>query len=147
MTRDDGGNATIEFVFLGILLLIPLVYLVLAASYVQRNVYAVTEAAREIGRTYADTGNPAAARYAATLAMDDQRVSTSDLDIGWVPAGAGCGAARGGLPPLSAGEVFAVCVTRHITIPAVPSFIAAERNSVTGRFVVHVDDYRLFHGH
>ena len=50
---DQSGNAMIEFVFLGIILLIPLIYLVLAASYVQRNIYGVTQAAREAGRAYA----------------------------------------------------------------------------------------------
>jgi Flp pilus assembly protein TadG len=138
----DAGNAMVEFVFLGILMLIPLVYLVLAISYVQRNTYGVTEAAREIGRTYATSGNAATARYAAKLALGDQNIADSNLDIGWAPAGSGCTSATPGLPQLTAGEVFSVCVTRHITIPAVPSFIGARHNTVTGRFVVHVDDYR-----
>lgn len=141
LARGDDGNAMIEFVFLGIILLVPLVYLVLAVSYVQRNVYGVTEAAREVGRAYARTGNYAAARYAARLALQDQGTSDSGLTIGWVAPSAGCGSAVSGLPELHAGEVFAVCVRRSITIPAVPSFIGARHNSVTGKFVVHVDDY------
>lgn len=138
----DSGNAMIEFVFLGIIMLIPLVYLVLAISYVQRNTYGVTQAAREIGRTYASSGDAATARYAAKLALGDQNVADSHLDIGWAPAGGGCENATSGLPQLTDGEVFSVCVTRHITIPGVPSFIGARHNTVTGRFVVHVDDYR-----
>src|SRR5215813_9104981 len=132
----------IEFVFLGVLLLIPLVYLVLAISYVQRNTYGVTEAAREVGRTYVASGNQATARYAAKLALSDQNIDATDLDIGWVPVGEGCSAATPGLPQLAAGEVFSVCVRRHITIPGVPSFIGARNNTVTGRFVVHVDEYQ-----
>lgn len=140
--RGDAGNAMVEFVFLGILMLIPLVYLVLAISYVQRNTYGVTEAAREVGRTYATSGNTETAQYAARLALADQNVAGTHLDIGWAPAGAGCGSATPGLPTLTPGEVFSVCVTRHITIPGVPSFIGAQHNTVTGRFVVHVDEYR-----
>ncbi len=140
--KRDAGNAMIEFVFLGVLLLIPLVYLVLAISYVQRNTYGVTEAAREIGRTYVASGSQATARYAAQLALADQNIDATDLDIGWVPVGERCAAARPGLPQLSAGEVFSVCVRRHITIPGVPSFIGARHNTVTGRFVVHVDEYK-----
>lgn len=142
LLRRDEGNAMVEFVFLGIILLIPLVYLVLAVSYVQRNVYGVTQAAREVGRAYATSGDPAAARYAAQVAMQDQGGAGTDLQITWSdPAGGGCSSSRPGLPALQPGEVFAVCVRRDITIPGVPSFIGARHNSVTGRFVVHVDDY------
>lgn len=142
--RGEDGNALIEFVFLGIIMLIPLVYLVVAVSYVQRNVYGVTQAAREVGRAYADTGDPAAARYAGNLAMSDQHLSSSDIEIGWAGSGGECSDLDNGLPPLATGEVFSVCVTRHLTIPGVPAFVGASHNTVTGRFVVHVDDYRLF---
>ncbi len=141
----DDGNAMIEFVFLGIIMLVPLVYLVLAASYVQRNVYGVTEAAREAGRAYATADDPGSgldrAEYAARLAMQDQRTAT-DITLGWAPTGGGCDHASSAPPPLTPGAVFAVCVTRHLTIPGVPSFVGARHNTVTGRFVVHVDDYR-----
>lgn len=140
--KRDAGNAMIEFVFLGVLLLIPLVYLVLAISYVQRNTYGVTEAAREVGRTYVASGSEATARYAAKLALADQNIAATDLDIGWVPVGHSCSTAAPGLPQLNAGEVFSVCVRRRITIPGVPSFIGARHNTVTGRFVVHVDEYK-----
>jgi Flp pilus assembly protein TadG len=143
----DSGNAMIEFVFLGIIMLVPLVYLVLAASYVQRKIYGVTEAAREAGRAYAtadDTSSGLArAQYAARLAMQDQRTAT-DIAVGWAQTGGGCAGAVSEPPPLAPGAVFAVCVTRHITVPGMPSFVGARHNTVTGRFVVHVDDYRSF---
>jgi len=144
--RSDGdsGNAIVEFVFLGLILLLPLVYVLLAVFYVQRNVYGVTEAAREVGRAYVTTGEPEAARYAARLAMQDQSAPDGDLQIGWTGPQGDCADAQDGLPQLARGEVFAVCVTRHITIPGVPSFVGARHNTVTGRFVVHVDEYRDF---
>ena len=138
----DAGNALVEFVFLGVLMLIPLVYLVLAISYVQRNTYGVTEAAREIGRTYVESGSVADARYAAQLALSDQNLRGTGLDISWSAGGLDCADATPGLPPLRPGAVFTVCVTRHITIPGVPSFIGARHNTVTGRYVVHVDEFR-----
>lgn len=145
--RGEDGNALIEFSFLGILMLIPLVYLVIAASYVQRNVYGVTQAAREVGRSYADTGSSSAARYAGSLAMSDQKLSSEDIEIGSAQSGGDCTDLDNGLPPLAPGDVFSVCVTRHITIPGVPSLLGASHNKVTGRFVVHVDDYQLFGHH
>ncbi|HVX42967.1 MAG TPA: hypothetical protein VHC49_03755 [Mycobacteriales bacterium] len=141
LLRRDDGNAMIEFIFLGIILLIPLIYLVLAVSYVQRNIYGVTQAAREVGRAYAQSGNQRAAEYAARLAMQDQGGSDGGLVISWTGPGGSCSPVARPLPPLSAGEVFTVCVRRNITIPGVPSFVGARNNSVTGKFVVHVDDY------
>ena len=81
--RGDEGNALIEFPFLGVLLLIPLAYVILAALTVQKAAFAVTAATREAGRAYVTTttGDPAArAEAAARLAMRDQ-----GLDL---PAGA-----------------------------------------------------------
>lgn len=141
LLRRDDGNAMIEFIFLGIILLIPLIYLVLAVSYVQRNVYGVTQAAREVGRAYAKSGDQGAAEYAARLAMQDQGGSDGGLIISWTQPDGSCGSVARPLPALAPGEVFTVCVRRNITIPGVPSFVGARNNSVTGKFVVHVDDY------
>jgi hypothetical protein len=139
---DDSGNAMVEFIFLGVLLLVPLIYLVVALSAVQRNTYGVTQAAREAGRTFARTGDAGAARYAAELALRDQHVSTSDLRLAAVPGGGTCTGAQGLSPELlEPGAVFELCVIRTMTIPGIPSFLDARRNTVTGKFVVHVDDY------
>ena len=63
--RSERGSAIVEFQFLGILLLVPLVYILLAVLDVQRTSYGVTQAAREAGRIYAATGDESAARMAA----------------------------------------------------------------------------------
>lgn len=139
--HDDSGNALVEFIFAGVLLLIPVAYIALAISYVQRNVYGVSQAAREAGRLYASTGDPATAEQAARLALSDQGMGSGGITIGW-SSGGSCAHASAGLPALVPGEVFAVCVTRQITLPGVPSIIGARPGSATGRFVVHVDDYR-----
>lgn len=75
---DDDGNALVEFTYLAVLLMVPLVYILTAAFQVQRAAFAVTEAARQAGRAYAtaaDAGTGAArARVAATLALRDQGI-------------------------------------------------------------------------
>ena len=145
MVRGDGGNAVVEFVFLGVLLLVPLMYLVLAVSVVQRAVYGVTQAAREAGRAYATgTAENAAARadYAARLALEDQGVSTAGGVVRYGPADADCAAASPEPWPVAPGADLAVCVTRPVTVPAVPGVLLGRRNTVTGRFVVHLDDFR-----
>lgn len=74
--RSEEGSAIIEFVFIGVLLLVPLIYLVMALGRVQAGSYAVTAAAREAGRAFvtAEQGDDAAgrARAAAEVAFADQ---------------------------------------------------------------------------
>lgn len=52
-TRGDDGAAIVEFCYLGLLLLIPLVYAMLTVFSAQAAAYAVTSAAREAGRAVA----------------------------------------------------------------------------------------------
>ncbi len=54
--RDDGGNALVEFTYLAVLLMVPLVYVLLTVFQVQRAAFGVTEAARQAGRAYARAG-------------------------------------------------------------------------------------------
>ena len=48
-TRDESGTALVEFVWLAILLIVPLLYIVLAAFETQRAAYAASAAARSAG--------------------------------------------------------------------------------------------------
>jgi Flp pilus assembly protein TadG len=74
--RSEDGSAIVEFVFLGVLMLVPLVYLVMSLARVQAGSYAVTTAAREAGRAFvtAQAGQDAAARAraASDVAFSDQ---------------------------------------------------------------------------
>lgn len=73
---DEGGSAVIEFSWLAILLLVPLVYLVLCLARLQAGSYAVTQAARESARAFVTAGDDVAAharsRTAADIAFADQ---------------------------------------------------------------------------
>ena len=74
-TGED-GNALVEFSYLAVLLMIPLVYVLLTVFQVQRAAFGVTEAARQAGRAYAtatdEAQGRARARVAADLALQDQ---------------------------------------------------------------------------
>lgn len=74
--RSEEGSAIIEFIFLGVLMLVPLMYLVMALGRIQAGSYAVTTAAREAGRAFvtAGAGQDAAGRAnaAANIAFGDQ---------------------------------------------------------------------------
>lgn len=84
--RGEDGSAIIEFVVLGVLLLVPLVYLVMSVGRVQAGSYAVSTAAREAGRAFvtAQSGEDAAGRAhaAARIAFADQGFGgLGDLEI------------------------------------------------------------------
>ncbi|MFC6713126.1 pilus assembly protein [Branchiibius cervicis] len=72
----DRGSAVIEFLVVGILLALPVFYLVITLARLQAGTYAVTAAARESARTFVAADTPAVAsqraRAAARLAFQDQ---------------------------------------------------------------------------
>jgi Flp pilus assembly protein TadG len=148
----EDGAAVVEFVFVAVLALVPLLYLVLAASALQRNALGVTQAAREAGRAFAtaedETAGLERAAYAAEVALADHGLGRQSDDhtsngtaLRWVEAGGGCGGAPV-VPTLEPGAEFAVCVIRTFRLPAVPGYLDAASNTVSGTFTVHVDDFR-----
>lgn len=139
----DRGSAIIEFVFISVLVFIPLTYLIVGFSAVQRGIFASTEAAREAGRAIGSAPDPelgmARAQRAAELAVEAQSVDLQDMQVGYAPAGTGCEAAGSYVPALFPGEEFIVCVTVTVRVPLLPEFI--ESNTATGLFVVERDRY------
>ncbi|MBZ5737498.1 hypothetical protein [Nocardioides mangrovi] len=75
-TRGEEGSALVELVWLGILLLIPIVWIVVSVFQVQRGAFGVSGAARAAGRAYAlaptDAEGQARAEAAARQALSDQ---------------------------------------------------------------------------
>jgi Flp pilus assembly protein TadG len=94
--RDDGGNAMLEFVYLSVLLMVPLVYLLTTVFQVQRAAFGVTEAARQAGRAYATAASAeegaARARAAAELALRDQGLELAEPPELTAPDGVAPGA-------------------------------------------------------
>ena len=65
----DEGSASIEFITVGILLLVPTVYLVLALSSIQSASFAVEGAARQASRVFVQADTLAEAQAAASRAV------------------------------------------------------------------------------
>jgi len=143
LVREERGSALVEFVFIALVVFVPLVYIIAGFSAVQRGVFASTAAAREAGRAIGTAPDPATgqerALRAAELAVEDQSVDATDVRLAYAPVGADCAAAGGYTPTLSPGEEFSVCVTVTVRIPLMPEFI--EANTATGQFVVERDRY------
>ena len=143
LLTDEGGSAIVEFVFIALVVFVPLVYLVAGFSAVQRGVFAATEAAREAGRAWGTApdavSGQARAEAAARIAVEDQSVEATDVRLAYAAAGASCGSAGGYTPTLTPGEEFSVCVTVTVRIPLMPDFVDA--NTATGQFLVERDRY------
>jgi len=80
--RRDDGSAIVEFCFLSVLMLVPLVYLVTVLGRVQAAALAAETAAREAGRAFVtapseDAAGPRA-RVAAAIAFADQGFGRPD---------------------------------------------------------------------
>jgi hypothetical protein len=142
---QDGGNAIIEFIFVAVLVLMPLVYLVVAIATVQQGRLAVSGAAREVGRAMATapegTDPLVRADAALRIALSSRGLGPDDVDITFVAAASACDSPPV-TPVLASGAEFAVCVRRRQELPAVPTIVAGRGITVVGRFVVHLDEFR-----
>ena len=82
---DDEGTALVEFIWLGLLLLIPLAYLVIGVFQVQRTAFGVSAATRAAGRAWvaAPAGSDRVQRalLAAALAGRDQGIDWTDSQL------------------------------------------------------------------
>ena len=75
-SRGDSGSALVEFTWLALILLVPLVWIVMSVFEVQRGAFAVSAAARAAGRAYAlapdDATGAARAQAVAEQVLADQ---------------------------------------------------------------------------
>ena len=85
MRRDEDGSAVVELVWLGILLLLPILWIVLSVFEVQKGAFAVSAAARSAGRAYAlaptDAEGERRARAVARQALADQGLAGASLQV------------------------------------------------------------------
>ena len=115
----QAGSAVVEFVFLAVLMLVPMFYLVMVLARLQAGAYAVSAASREAGRAYvtATVSDQATARAhsAAGLAFADQGFeSEGSIEIG-------CD----GTPCLRPEGRVQTTATLWVPMPLVPAFFAA----------------------
>ncbi|MFI5427639.1 hypothetical protein [Aeromicrobium sp. UC242_57] len=94
MNRRDGGSATVEFVWLTLLLLVPFVYLLIAVFDTQRASYGVSTASRAAARAFLQSPDAVTgerrARAAARIALSDQGLRGASVDVTCLPTRAAC---------------------------------------------------------
>ena len=135
---DDGGNAIIEFVYLAVLLMVPLVYVLLTVFKVQGAAYAVSSAAREAGRVYAtsestdDAYDRAFAAASIVMADSGLELSRSELRIDCEDC-------------LEPGSTVPVVIEYDVSLPLLPRFLdgsAPASVEVTSHHLEVVDRFR-----
>jgi hypothetical protein len=125
--RGEDGTALIEFSWLAILLLVPLVYVIVAVFDVQRAAYGVTAATRAAGRAYVlspDLASAQARAYeAAAVALRDQGLDLSpgDLVIICRPTPTSC---------LQPGSSVLVELDLQVDLPLMPSALGDNTPSI-----------------
>lgn len=125
--EDQRGTALVEVTWLSILLLVPLLYIVLAAFEVQRSAFAVSAAARSAGRAYVMAPDEASAmdraNAAAAVALHDQHLELgrSTVVVSCEPDPANC---------LAPGSVVNVDISYPVTLPLMPSALGGNTPSI-----------------
>lgn len=134
----DAGTALVEFTYLAVLLMVPVVYVLLAAFEVQRAAFGVTEAARQAGRAYARAASPqegeVRAAAASALALADQGITSA------APPVVACDGAC-----LAPGGAVRVTVSHTVALPVVQHLFPSGRAPgipVSATHVAVVDTYR-----
>jgi hypothetical protein len=123
---DDGGSASLEFVAAGLILLLPIVYLVLALASIQAGAFAAEAAARQAARLFVQADSVEAAQAVADRAIQfaiaDYGVTEDDVSVEISCSPAAC---------LEPGAIVTVVVTVSVSLPLVPAVLQ-------GDFPLHV---------
>jgi Flp pilus assembly protein TadG len=124
LREDDAGSAALEFILVGLVLLVPTVYLVVALGMIQGQSLGVEAGARHIARAVSTASDAASAQRRADAVLASI-VDEYDLDPGAVHVSLRC-APVGAVCP-DAGSTLFVTVTTRVALPLVPPVLGLDR--------------------
>lgn len=137
--HPDRGSAVIEFIVVGVLVLIPISYISLCVMRVQAATVASSLAVREAGRAFVTSDTVPAgqvrAMAAARIALADQGFTLPARALRIACPSSAC------LTPDSSVNVE---LTWSVDLPWLPEFLGRERTAIpiTARRTMPVDSYR-----
>jgi Flp pilus assembly protein TadG len=120
---EERGSALVELTWLGVLLLVPMLWILVSVFEVQQGALGVSTAARSAGRAYALAPNDAVGRAraeaAVRLALDDQGLEdeTFTLRVTCEPFPADCHTGT---------SVITVRVATQVRIPMLPEALGGD---------------------
>ncbi|MEV7604694.1 hypothetical protein AB0N65_04560 [Paenarthrobacter sp. NPDC089322] len=136
--RSEEGSAVVEFTFLALLLMVPVVYFVVTVGQIQGGSFAVVGAADQAAKVFVSQAEPDAATKAAeqsaVMALEDHGFSAAMADVEIICDPADCS---------SAGTAVTAVVRLTVPLPMVPfgdvlqldaARLTASATQVQGRF-------------
>ena len=136
--RTERGSALVELTWLGVLLLVPMIWIVLSVFEVQRGAFGVSAAARSAGRAFAlapdDATGTRQATAAARVALADQGVDRDGWQIRIRCGRDDCH---------SAGAAVTVRVESRVVLPFIPDFLGGGASfGLSAEQVVPIGQYQ-----
>lgn len=123
-STDDEGSAALEFILVGLVLLVPIVYLIVALGTIQGQSLGVETGARQLARTLADSPDAATADARAQR-VRDAIVAEYGLDPDAVSVSIECGGAAPECP--AAGALLSVTMRTSVPLPLVPAVLGLDQ--------------------
>ncbi len=120
---DDDGSASLEFIIGGVLLLVPVVYLIVALGLVQHGTLGADAAARQAARAIALSVDAADADSRTALVVADIAAQYG-LDAGDIEINVDCATEVSGCP--AAGATITVTVRTRVSLPLIPPVLGFE---------------------
>lgn len=121
---DDAGSAALEFILVGLLLLVPIVYLIVSLGLIQGQSLGVEAGARHIARAVSQAPDAASARDRAdrvlSTVVEEYGIDPATVDFALTcrPAGATCP---------EAGATIVVTLRAQVALPLVPPVLGLEQ--------------------
>lgn len=136
--HHERGSAVVEFTFLALLLMVPLVYFIITMSQIQGGSFAVVGAADQAAKVYVAQPDAATAQAAA-----EQAVAIALADFGHQPEAAQVATSCNPSDCQAAGSTVTVTVSLMVPLPFLPfnddfrlkaSEVEASSTQLVGRF-------------
>lgn len=138
MKQRSDGTASVEFVWLTILLLVPFVYVLIAVFDTQRASYGVSTASRAAARAFIQSPDVATgeqrARIAANMALGDQDLQGASVLISCLPTPSDC---------LQPGSSVRIRISTTQPLPLTPSALGSQLGGIVVDSV-HTEPYGSF---
>jgi|SRR6185312_325723 len=131
----DEGSSIVEFIFLGVLLLVPVTYLIISASQLQAASFAAVGAADHAARAFASADEAAEGAARARQAVD---VAVANLDVDANAASMDYRCTPACLEP---GSIVSVEVSIRVPLPFLPSGVDLDFGRASSSATVRVDRY------
>jgi len=138
--RSDEGSAIVEFLVVGVAVLVPMVYIVQCATVLHSAALASSQAVREAGRAFSTAPDEGSGRLRAVAAA---RLAFADQGLVLPPDALSLQCPDG--PCLSAGSVVDVSLDWRVPLPWLPARWSGHGRTtvpISARQRVPVDDFR-----